>query len=47
MSRLVVIYGQPVYREEPAFFLRRLDSVRDQENGRQEPHESRGSRVDL
>ncbi len=30
--------------EEPGFFLRRLETVRFQENGWQEPYESRGSR---
>ena len=47
MSQLAVGEGQPGNREEPDFFLRRLETVRFQENGWQEPCESRDSRTDL
>ena len=47
MSQLAVSEGQPGNWEEPDFFLRMLETVRFQENGRQEPCESRGSRTDL
>jgi hypothetical protein len=47
MSQLVASDGQPGNWEEPDFFLRRLETVRFQENGWQEPYESRGSRTDL
>ncbi len=47
MSQLAVSDGQPGNWEEPGFFLRRLEIVRFQEDGWQEPYESRGSRTDL
>jgi hypothetical protein len=47
MSQLAASDGQPGNWEEPGFFLRRLETVRFQENGWQEPYESRGSRTDL
>ena len=47
MSQLAVSEGQPGNWEEPDFFLRMFETVRFQENGRQEPCESRGSRTDL
>ncbi len=47
MSQLAVGDCQPGNREEPDFFLRRLETVRFQENGWQEPCESRDSRTDL
>jgi len=47
MSQLSVSEGQPDNWEEPDFFLRMLETVRFQENGWQEPCESRGSRTDL
>ena len=47
MSQLAVSEGQPGNWEEPDFFLRMLETVRFQENGRQEPCESRGSRTVL
>ena len=47
MSQLAVGEGQPGNREEPDFFLRRLETVRFQENGWQEPCESRDSCTDL
>ena len=47
MSQLAVSEGQPGNWEEPDFFLRMLETVRFQENGWQEPCESRGSRTDL
>ena len=43
MSQLAVSDGQPGNWEEPDFFQRRLEIVRFQENGWQEPCESRGS----
>ena len=43
MSQLAASDGQPGNWEEPGFFLRRLETVRFQENGWQEPYESRGS----
>ena len=39
--------GQPGNWEEPDFFRRRSEIARFQENGWQEPCESRGSRTDL
>ena len=45
MSQLAASEGQPGNWEEPGFFLRRLETVRFQENGWQEPYESRGSRT--
>jgi hypothetical protein len=45
MSQLAASDGQPGNWEEPGFFLRRLETVRFQENGWQEPYESRGSRT--
>ena len=47
MSQLAVSEGQPGNWEEPDFFQRRLETVRFQENGWQEPCESRGSRTVL
>ncbi len=47
MSQLVASEGQPGNWEEPGFFLRRLEAARPQEDGWQEPYESRGSRTDL
>jgi hypothetical protein len=47
MSQFAASDGQPGNWEEPGFFLRRLETVRYQENGWQEPHESRGSRTEL
>ena len=47
MSQLAASEGQPGNWEEPGFFLRRLETVRFQENGWQEPYESRGSRTVL
>jgi len=43
MSQLAVSEGQPGNWEEPDFFLCRLETVRCQENGWQEPDESRDS----
>ena len=45
MSQLAASNGQPGNWEEPGFFLRRLETVRFQENGWQEPYESRDSRT--
>jgi hypothetical protein len=47
MSQLAVSEGQPGNWEELDFFLRMLETVRPQENGWQEPYESRDSRTDL
>ena len=47
MSQLAASEGQPGNWEEPGFFLRRLETVRFQEDGWQEPCESRGSRTVL
>ena len=47
MSQLAVSEGQPGNREEPDFLVRRLETVRFQEEGWQEPCESRGSCMDL
>ncbi len=47
MSQLAASEGQPGNWEEPGFFLRRLEAARFQEEGWQEPCESRGSRTDL
>jgi hypothetical protein len=47
MSQLAVSDGQPGNWEEPDFFLRRLEIARFEENGWQEPCESRGSCTDL
>ncbi len=47
MSQLAASDGQPGNWEEPGFFLRRHETVRFQENGWQEPYESRDSRTDL
>ncbi len=47
MSQLAASDGQPGNWEEPGFFLRRLETVRFQEKGWQEPCESRGSRTVL
>jgi hypothetical protein len=43
MSQLAASDGQPGNWEEPGFFLRRLETVRFQAKGWQEPYESRGS----
>ena len=43
MSQLAVSDGQPGNWEEPDFFLRRPETMRFQENGWQEPDESRDS----
>ena len=43
MSQLAVSDGQPGNWEEPDFFRRRLEIARFQEDGWQEPCESRGS----
>jgi len=45
MSQLAASDGQPGNWEEPGFFLRRIETVRFQENGWQEPYESRDSRT--
>ena len=47
MSQLAASDGQPGNWEDPGFFLRRLETVRFQENGWQEPYESRDSRTVL
>ena len=47
MSQLAASDGQTGNWEEPGFFLRRLETVRTQEEGWQEPCESGGSRTDL
>ena len=47
MSQFAVSDGQPGNWEEPDFFQRRLEIVRFQANGWQEPYEPRGSRTDL
>ena len=47
MSQLAASDGQPGNWEEPDFFRHRLETVRFQENGWQEPCESRGSCMDL
>jgi hypothetical protein len=48
MSQLAASNGQPRKGGGGAgFFMRRLEIVRFQENGWQEPYESRGSRTDL
>ena len=47
MSQLAVSEGQPVNWEEPNFLMRRLETVRFQEEGWQEPRESRDSCADL
>ena len=47
MSQLAVSEGQPGNWEEPDLFLRRLETVRFQEEGWQEPCESRDSRTDV
>ena len=47
MSQLAVSDGQPGNWEEPDFFTRRLEIVRFQANGWQEPCESRGSSTDV
>ena len=45
MSQLAASDGQPGNWEEPGFFLRRLETVRFQAEGWQEPCESGGSRT--
>ena len=47
MSQLAISNGQPGNWEELYYFLRRLEIARFQENGWQEPYESRDSRMDL
>ncbi len=47
MSQLAVSEGQPGNWEELDFFLRMFGTARFQENGWQEPCESRDSRTDL
>ena len=47
MSQLAASEGQPGNWEEPNFLMRRLETVRFQAYGWQEPDESRGSRPDL
>ena len=47
MSQLAASDGQPGNWEEPGFFLRRLEIARSEEEGWQEPCESRGSRTVL
>jgi hypothetical protein len=47
MSQLAGGDSQPKYGEELDCFLRRLETVRFQADGWQEPYESRGSRTDL
>ena len=47
MSQLAGGGSQPKYGEELVYFLRRLETVRFQADGWQEPYESRGSRTDL
>jgi hypothetical protein len=47
MSQLAASEGQPGNWEEPGFLMRRLEAVRSQEEGWQEPCESRGSCMDL
>ncbi len=47
MSQLAASDGQPGNWEEPGFFLRRLETVRFQAKGWQEPCESGGSRTVL
>ena len=45
MSQLAGGGSQPKYGEELDYFLRRLETVRFQADGWQEPYESRGSRT--
>ena len=47
MSQLAASEGQPGNWDEPDFFRCRLETVRFQAEGWQEPCESRGSRTDL
>jgi hypothetical protein len=47
MSQLAASEGQPGNWEEPDLFLRRFETVRFQEEGWQEPCESRDSRTDV
>ncbi len=47
MSQLAASDGQPGDWEEPGFFLRRLETVRFQEEGWQERYDGRLSRTDL
>ena len=47
MSQLAKSGSQPGDWEELDYFLRRLETERLQENGWQEPYESRGSRTVL
>ncbi len=47
MSQLAASEGQPGNWEEPNFLMRRLETVRFQEYGWQEPDESRDSSPDL
>jgi hypothetical protein len=47
MSQLAASDGQPGNWEEPGFFLRRLETVRFQEEGWQERYDGRLSRTDV
>jgi len=47
MSQLAGGSSQPKYGEQLDRLLRRLETVRFQADGWQEPYESRGSRTDL
>jgi len=47
MSQLAGGGGQPGDREELFYFLHQLEAERSQEQGWQEPYESRDSRTDL
>ncbi len=47
MSQLAASEGQPGNWEELDFLMRQLEAVRSQEEGWQEPRESRDSCVDL
>ncbi len=47
MSQLAASDGQPGNWEEPGFFLRRLETVRFQEEGWQERYDGRLSRTVL
>ena len=47
MSQLAASEGQPGNWEEPGSFCVGFETVRSQEEGWQEPCESRGSRTDL
>ncbi len=47
MSQLAASECQPSNFEEPGFFLRRLEAAKSQEEGWQEPRESRGASTGL